>query len=190
MTRRRAKPKPKTGPSLEQLLRGEIIGGVLVVAAILLMLSLLSSNRGDFTGAVVDELRDLLGAGIWLAPLLLGFFGMWLALRHVTADEAVWRRRLFGALGLFLIVESLLHILLRDRAIPPVPSSDAGGLVGSLLGQGLEDALGLPVTFTLLALLAVGVFILIAGWTPTQTGQRLTDAWDGLRGSFPGRDRG
>jgi S-DNA-T family DNA segregation ATPase FtsK/SpoIIIE len=178
------KPKPKTGPSLEQLLRGEIIGGVLVVVAILLMLSLLSSNRGDFTGAIVDGLRDLLGAGIWLAPLLLGFFGMWLALRHVTADEAVWRRRLLGALGLLLIVESLLHILLRDRAIPPAPSSDAGGLVGSLLGQGLEDALGLPVTFTLLALLAVGVFTLIAGWTPAQTGQKLADAWNGLRGSF------
>jgi S-DNA-T family DNA segregation ATPase FtsK/SpoIIIE len=160
------------------------------MAAILLMLSLLSSNRGDITGLVVDGLRDLLGAGIWLAPLMLGFFGLWLALRHITADQAVWSRRLLGALGLFLIVESLLHILLRDRAIPPAPSGDAGGVVGSLLGQGLEDALGLPVTYTLLTLLAVGAFTLIAGWTPAQTGQKLVNAWNGLRGSFAGLEKG
>jgi S-DNA-T family DNA segregation ATPase FtsK/SpoIIIE len=188
MTRRKAKPKPKTGPSLEQLLRGEIIGGILVVMAILLMLSLLSSNRGDFTTAIVDGLRELFGVGIWFAPLLLGFFGVWLALRHVTPDAPVWTRRLAGIFGLFLIAESALHILLRDRAIPPSPSVDAGGVVGSVLGQSLEDALGVPVTLALLVLAAAGVFVLIAGWTPTQIGQKLSDGWNGLRGSFRGPD--
>ncbi len=188
MARRRAKPKPKTGPNLEQLFRGEIIGGILVVLAILLMLSLLSSNRGEFTGAVVNGLRDLFGVGVWLAPLILGFVGAWLALRHIAADDPIWTRRLIGVFALFLVVESVLHILLRDRSLPPAPSGEAGGVVGSLLGQGLEDALGLPVTLTLLFLLAVGILILIAGWTSAQMGQTLADSWDGLRGAFKGPD--
>ncbi len=184
MTRRRAKPKPKTGPNLEQLFRGEIIGGILVVLAILLMLSLLSSNRGEVTGAMVDGLRQLFGAGVWLVPLLLGFVGAWLALRHIAGDDPIWTRRLIGAFALFLVIESVLHILLRDRSPAPAPSGEAGGVVGSLLGQGLEDALGLPVTLTLLFILMAGIAILIAGWTPAQMGQKLADSWDGFKGSF------
>jgi S-DNA-T family DNA segregation ATPase FtsK/SpoIIIE len=176
------KPKPKSGPSLEQLLRGEIVGGVLVVLAILLMLSLLTSNRGEVTGAMVGGLQTAFGWGVWLAPILIGALGAWLALRHLATEDDVWTRRLIGALVLFLVLETALHLVPAD--VSPETLADnggGGGWVGLALSEGLVGALGTPVTVLLLLLVAFAAFIVIAGITPGQIGHRLTDGWNNLR---------
>jgi hypothetical protein len=110
MARRRAKPKPKTGPNLEQLFRGEIIGGILVVLAILLMLSLLSSNRGEVTGAVVTWLRDLFGAGVWISidvtPYITGNGTYNLALTPLGSTAISFASRQAGANAPQLVIET------------------------------------------------------------------------------------
>jgi DNA segregation ATPase FtsK/SpoIIIE, S-DNA-T family len=180
MARRRAKPKPQPGSGLGKLLRGEIIGGALVVLAILLLLSLLSPNRGEVTGAIVNGMFALFGVGAWLVPLLLGAIGVWLAFRQVTDHEILSVNRLVGALVLFLVFEAVLSIVAGN----PDPLAPAGGgLVGWFTGQGLVTALGSPVAICFLIILAaLGIFAL-SGLTLEELRDRLASVWNDLRGA-------
>jgi len=111
MARRRPKPKSKPGPDLGQLLRGEVIGSALVVLALLIMLSLLSANRGQVTAALIGALQVVFGAGTWLVPLLLGALGVWLAVRDVSDQRVLTSTRLVGGMGLLLVFDGVAHLL-------------------------------------------------------------------------------
>jgi len=191
MTKRRArpKPKPKTQPGLDRLLTGEVVGGALVVAAILLGLSMLSTNRGSFTGAAIDKLQIGFGVGTWVLPLLLGAFGAWLALREVTDQRALSARRLAGGLGLFMVALATAHIL-ADAPDPRRLAYDGagGGLAGWFFSQGLITAFGLVV--------AVGVLVVIAALSAYalidvpfgQLRDRARALWQQVKGKLRGPD--
>jgi len=183
MTKRRSKPKPPPGPSLGKMLRGEIIGGALVVLALLMLLSLLSSNRGQVTGAIVDGLFTLFGVGTWLVPFLLGALGAWLAFRQVTDHEILSLRRLTGALILFLVFEATVSIVAGNPdPLAPATKGTGGGLVGWIIGQGLVAALGTPVAAAFLVIIAgLGIFAL-SGLTLVELQDKAVAAWHGLRG--------
>ena len=78
-------------------MRGELIGSVLVLLALLILLSLLSPIKGQITTALIDGLHSLFGIGVWIVPLLLGGLGVWLALRDVTEGNTLSPWRLVGA---------------------------------------------------------------------------------------------
>jgi S-DNA-T family DNA segregation ATPase FtsK/SpoIIIE len=187
MAKRRTKPKPQPGPSLNKMLRGEIIGGALVVLAILLLLSLLSSNRGEVTSAIIDGLFVLFGIGAWLVPFLLGAAGVWLAFRQVTDHEILSLGRLTGALILFLVFEAMASIVAGNRdPSATATSGEGGGFVGWIIGQGLVSALGTPVAVAFLVIVAgVGLFSL-SGLTLVELQEQATSAWHGLRGDRAG----
>jgi S-DNA-T family DNA segregation ATPase FtsK/SpoIIIE len=169
------------------MLRGEIIGGALVVLAILLILSLLSSNRGEITSTIVDGLFVLFGIGAWLVPFLLGAAGAWLAFRQVTDHEILSLRRLTGALILFLVFEAMASIVAGNRdPMATATSGVGGGLVGWIIGQGLVSALGTPVALAFLVIVAgVGVFAL-SGLTLVELQEKAANAWRELRGDRTG----
>jgi S-DNA-T family DNA segregation ATPase FtsK/SpoIIIE len=183
MTKRRSRPKPSPGPSLGTFLRGEIIGGALVVLALLMLLSLLSSNRGELTSAIVDGLFVLFGVGTWLVPFLLGGLGAWLAFRQVTDHEILSFRRLTGALILFLVFEAMASIVAGNRdPLATATGGEGGGLVGWIIGQGLVSALGTPVAVAFLVIVpGVGVFAL-SGLTLVELQEKVVGAWQELRG--------
>ncbi len=186
MTKRRAKAKPKPSPSLGQFLRGEIVGSVLVLLAILILLSLLSPNRGQVTGALMRLIQALFGVGAWLMPVVLGGLGIWLALRDVTEDGlSAWR--LAGALGLFLAFEGFAHLIagLPDPWLPATEGS-GGGALGWGLSQGLIVALGLPAAVTMLILLAVASLVATVGLSLTELRDRLVVFFGQFRQSSPG----
>ena len=186
MTKRRAKPKPKPSPSLSQFLRGEIVGSVLVLLAILTLLSLLSPNRGEITGALISLIQVLFGVGAWLMPIVLGGLGIWLALRDVTEDGlSAWR--LAGALGLFLAFEGFAH-LIAGLPDPWTPATEGlgGGALGWLLTQGLILALGLPAAVTMLILLVLASLVAVAGLSLQEVRDRLAALSGRLRRSSPG----
>jgi S-DNA-T family DNA segregation ATPase FtsK/SpoIIIE len=185
MAKRRAKPKPQPGPNLGKLLRGEIIGGVLVVLAILMLLSMLSSNRGQVTDAMVDGLFALFGIGAWLVPFLLGAVGVWLAFRQVTDREILPVNRLAGALILFLVFEAAASIVAFSRD-PLAPPTAGGGLVGWFIGQGLMIALGTPVAVCFLIIAAVVGIFALSGLTLDELRDKLANAWSSLRGARAG----
>ncbi len=187
-TKRRPRAKSKPGPSLGQFMKGEIAGSVLVLLAILVLLSLLSPNRGEITDAAVDGLRTAFGVGMWLTPLLIGGLGVWLALREV-AENGPWSAwRMVGAVGLFLAFEGFAHLV---AGLPDVTQSgrvgQGGGLLGWFLSGALVGGLGPVVAAMLLLLLLVLSVVALAGRSLADVSTGLAALWAQLlhRPSFP-----
>lgn len=163
MTKRRAKPKPQPTPNLGQLLRSEAVGAALVLLAILIFLSLLSSNRGQVTGVLIELLQLAFGVGVWLLPLVLGGLGIWLALRDVTEVQfSGWR--MAGGLGLFLACEGFIQLIAgRPDSSAVATQTAGGGMVGWALLEGLIIALGLPVAIAVLVIMTFASLAALAG---------------------------
>ncbi|MCY3936352.1 MAG: DNA translocase FtsK [Chloroflexi bacterium] len=108
--RRRSERRPRIiaeGLSLDDKL--DILGVLLVIAAVVLTLSALSANPGALIGPINDFLGHLLGQGALAAPITMFALGVWLILRYFgEAAPLMDLRRGAGALLLYL---SLLTIL-------------------------------------------------------------------------------
>ena len=120
-------------------MRGELVGSVLVLLALLILLSLLSPIKGQLTTALINGLRSLFGIGVWIVPLLLGGLGVWLALRDVTEGNTMSPWRLVGALGLFLVFEGCATLIagIPNSAQEPLKAR-AAVLLGWLICGGPE----------------------------------------------------
>ncbi len=180
---KRGKPKPRTGPDLAQILRGELVGSILVVVALLLMLSMLSANQGTLTGAIIDFMRQLFGIGAWLVPILIAALGGWLALRTVTEQRGLTPQRLSAALTLFVVFEATLALLLGREDLS---AGQGGGLLGRTVGEGLAFMMGVPVTIGLLFIGAVVSLVALTGIPLVQIGAAFREGWRRLRGFTPG----
>ena len=108
--RRRSERRPRiiaAGLSLDDKL--DILGVLLVIAALVLSLSALSANPGALIGPINDFLGHLLGQGALAAPITMFALGVWLILRYFGEEAPLMDlRRGAGALLLYL---SLLVIL-------------------------------------------------------------------------------
>lgn len=177
-TKKRTRTKPNSGPSLGQLLKGEIAGSVLVLLAILTLLSLLSPSRGDLTQAAVDGLRSVFGVGMWLTPLLIGGFGVWLALRDVTEGERWSAWRIAGALGLFLAFEGFAHLIAGLPDVrQPAQDGQGGGLTGWLLSGTLVGGLGTVVAAVLLLIILALSAVALSGRSLADINHMLANMW-------------
>ena len=163
-------------------MRGELIGSVLVLTAILILFSLLSPVKGQFTSALIDGLRSLFGVGVWIVPFLLGGLGVWLALRDVTEGNTMSPWRLAGALGLFLVFEGFATLI---AGVPASAEAAAEGTGGGVLGwaicAGLSTILGLPLTIVVLLILAAFSVMALAGVTLADVSNQLAEFWRGVR---------
>jgi S-DNA-T family DNA segregation ATPase FtsK/SpoIIIE len=188
MAKRRPKPQPPSaGSLLARILRAEIIGATLVVLAVLLLLSLLSPNQGEVTGALIDSLRVVFGVGVWLAPVLLGLLGAWLALRQVVEQRALSAPRLAGAAALFVVFETVAHLLARPADPQKLAlEGQGGGVVGWLFSEGLTVALGLPAAIGTLIAVALLAVLALSGLSLADVGHGIADGWRWLRGASPG----
>ena len=168
-------------------MRGELIGSVLVLLALLILLSLLSPIKGQLTTALIDGLRSLFGIGVWIVPLLLGGLGVWLALRDVTEGNTMSPWRLVGALGLFLVFEGFATLIAGIPAsAQEAAEGTGGGLLGWLICGGLSVILGLPLTIIVLLILAAISVMALAGVTLAEVSNRLAEFWRGIRDSSRG----
>ncbi len=177
---RKGRPRPRAGPNLGQILRGELIGSILVVGALLLLLSMLSANHGTLTGPIIGNMRQLFGiGGAWLALVLIAALGGWLAIREVTEQHVLTPQRLIAALAFFLIFEAALSVLLGREA---QDASRDGGLLGRSLGEGLVYLMGAPVAIGLLFIGAIVSMVALTGIPPAQIAGGLREGWRRLRG--------
>ena len=189
MAKRRSRSKSKPTPTLSQFMRGELIGSVLVLLALLLLLSLLSPIKGQITTALIDGLRSLFGIGVWAVPFLLGGLGVWLALRDVTEGNTMSPWRLVGALGLFLVFEGFATLIAGVPASAEAAAEGSGGgLLGWLICQGLSTVLGVPTTIAVLIILAAISLLALSGKTLAEVSNKLADAWRGVRNVSRGPD--
>ena len=187
MAKRRAKPKPKPTPDLSRFLRGELVGSVLVLLALLTLLSLLSPNRGQVTSALINGMRVAFGLGAWAAPFLLGILGVWLALRDISEEGPLSAWRMAGLIGLFLVFEIAAHMIAgRPNSSMPAGAGLGGGVFGWLLGEGLIITLGPPAAVATLVLIAMLSAIALAGLTINDVRLALSQGFRSLRGNAPG----
>ncbi len=116
---------------------------------------MLSATRGTLTGAIINAMRVAFGVGAWFVPILIGAWGVWLALREVSDQQLLTPRRLIAATVLFVIFEAAIELLVGgDEPL----AGQGGGALGFMVSQGLVLVLGEPVTVVVLILAAIGRF--------------------------------
>jgi S-DNA-T family DNA segregation ATPase FtsK/SpoIIIE len=161
----------------------EMIGFVLLMAAVLLALSLLSYSPHDpsfnvaaagparnWIGPFGSHLSDLLfqfcGYGAFLIPAAIFMVGMrWFRNHEITSPVT----KIIGAAMMFLFLPAQLSLMHFPEVRGAIP---AGGMLGSILGSGLRGALnpiganlvGIACVLTALFLTTRFSFSAVAGW--------------------------
>ena len=155
----------------------ELIGILLLFAALVSVMSLLSYDPGDTTwfsrqtdaqprsnwvgwaGATLSEaLLQLLGTSAWLIPVFLAVAG-WSRLRYPTEPFSLGTA--FGLAGLTLSLAALTDLLFRGIAWGGERFEHAGGYLGNLLAGLLESIFNLPGAIVFSATLVAAVTVLV-----------------------------
>jgi DNA segregation ATPase FtsK/SpoIIIE, S-DNA-T family len=174
--------RAKQAPARSNFFRGEILGSGLVLLSIIVLLSLASSNRGSFTGIVINFLTALFGVGVWGVPLLLLVVGVWLALRDVAEPGRFGAGRIAGLIGLFLAVEGFIHLFAgQPDPFAPLTIGRGGGIAGWGLSQAAVGLLGMPAGVAALLLLAFLSVVGLAGRTLVDVFTGIGAVWARLR---------
>jgi S-DNA-T family DNA segregation ATPase FtsK/SpoIIIE len=147
-----SKKPPQSGPAIRLTLdqKLDILGLFLVALALVTILSFLSSNQGDLTGAWLQFLRDTFGLGVVIVPLILGAMGLWLLARSF---ERIPRPKAAQVVGFAL---TFLAALTTLSWIQPATESTPGlgGTLGDWFARLISGAVG---DFG-------GVIVLVAWW--------------------------
>ncbi|MGE5250005.1 MAG: DNA translocase FtsK 4TM domain-containing protein [Bacteroidota bacterium] len=135
--------------------RLDVIGTVLAALGALILLGLVSANRSQLVGGAILFLSQLVGWGVYLLPLALLVFGLWLVLRKIERIPPLSVERAVGSAVLFIWLLALLHAL---AATPGDAESVAiagrgGGYLGSMIMRLLWIGLG-----------AAGALVAMAAW--------------------------
>jgi S-DNA-T family DNA segregation ATPase FtsK/SpoIIIE len=172
--KRQAKKDRGIGDRLARALRGEVVGIVLLVLALLTMLCLLAADGGGVSAWWVNTLRSVFGVGVWISPAVLAFIGGWLVWRRVTGGEEVRAGRPIGALLLFLVFVAVAHLVTMSPEAQGRPQGGGGGWLGWRISLLLVQAVGLAAASVILVIVAlVGGFLV--------SGIAMDDLWDRLR---------
>ena len=141
-------PPPPAAPGWWDRLPGErkldVVGiGMAIVGAVIL-LSLFTANRSAFTSGFIRILSQIFGWGLYLLPLTLIAFGLWLFFRRIEKLPPLTLERAVGSLLLFIWLLTAMHaaIAAPERSVEAALNGDGGGYIGSLFHRGLWTLLG------------------------------------------------
>ncbi|HVN53751.1 MAG TPA: DNA translocase FtsK 4TM domain-containing protein [Anaerolineaceae bacterium] len=192
--RRPAPPRAKSRPVLAGLSperKLDLVGTFLALLGLLTLLSLLSINKGSFTGMWIEFLRQGVGWGVYLLPIALLGVGVWLILRNIETLPQLAVERLAGLVLLYFNLLAFAHLFAGGGAAL-AEAGRGGGRIGNLILQLLVGGLGeAGAVIVLVAWLLIGLTMLldlsipeIFRWLgPVLT--RLRAAWDRLLSSRP-----
>ena len=151
-------PKPKLPPlvTLSAERKLDILGVALALAGGIGVLTVISTNRSDLTGSVLNVLSFMFGWGAFVLCGALILFGLWLVLRKIERIPPVSLERVTGLILLFLMIETALQ---GFGGNPPIP--DGGGWIGGLLYNILQGLLGdTGLVVAMVAWLLIGLIML------------------------------
>lgn len=135
----------------------DVIGILLALSGLLMVLSLLSSQRSAAIGWLVQALYKLTGWGAFLLPLALIFLGLWLVFRHVSRLPRLSIERVTGLILLYLNLSGWLH-LAAGGGWQVAAAGHGGGYLGALIERGLVTSIGVAgAIIVLLAWLLVAL---------------------------------
>ncbi len=151
----RGAPSPSFWSGLPPERRLDLIGTLMTLAGLLIFLALIASTRSALSGGVIRLLRQLVGWGIYVVPVGLVFFGLWLILRRVERIPAPSIERAVGSVLLFLWLLTVMHSIIAQPEMAQAAANDGvgGGYIGGLLERVLWFGLGTP-----------GLIIVLIAW--------------------------
>ncbi len=164
----RAHPPPHREPTWWESLSDErkldVIGIVLAFSGVVILLGMSSANRSAVIGVLISFLSQLFGWGMYILPLGLLVFGLWLVFRKIERIPPLTSERAIGSLLLFLWTLTVLHSLIAtaETAEAVALQGRGGGALGGLFQRALWAAFGSAGAFiALLAWLILGVAIML-----------------------------
>lgn len=131
---RKIKPKQPSPPNFWQRMSPErkldILGIFLALLGLLTLLSMLSNTQAKLTNAWVNFLQQAAGWGVFILPLSLMGFGVWLLFRHVDKTPLISVERILGILLLLLNILGWLSFLTRGQPFELAAAGKGGGYIG------------------------------------------------------------
>lgn len=149
---RRSTPARKGLKKLSPERKLDIVGVGLTVLGLLLLLSFVTSEEGNLTGAIVQLLYRIAGYGAFLFPVICLVIGIWLIFRNENKLPMISRGKLVGVILLFINLLTWIH-LLTGGGWDLAKAGGGGGYLGALFERMLVKAVG-----------QTGTFVFLAGW--------------------------
>ncbi|HWA15222.1 MAG TPA: DNA translocase FtsK 4TM domain-containing protein, partial [Gemmatimonadales bacterium] len=122
--------------------RLDAVGIALSAVGALILLGLISANRSAPIGGIIFFLAQLFGWGVYVLPLGLLFFGLWLVFRKIERIPPLSVERAVGSTFLFFWLLALLHLLSADDGESLALAGRGGGHFGYLFERVLSFFLG------------------------------------------------
>ncbi len=157
-----APPAPSWWQQLSPERRLDVIGAGLAALGVVILLGQISASRSQLIGGVMFFLAQIFGWGVYVLPLGLLGFGLWLVLRKIERVPPPSPERIAGSILLFLWLLTNLHFWnsIPENAESLAVQGKGGGALGSLLMRFIWFWLGETGTFfALLAWLIIGISV-------------------------------
>ena len=124
--------------------RLDVVGIVLATIGGLILLGMISTNRSVFVGGSISLLRQIFGWGVYILPVGLLVFGLWLIFRKIERIPPLSLERAVGSGLLYLWLLTFLHsfVAVPENAEALALAGAGGGYLGSLFLQFLWISLG------------------------------------------------
>jgi DNA segregation ATPase FtsK/SpoIIIE, S-DNA-T family len=142
----------------------DVVGIVLAFIGIIILLGLISANRSALVGGAIFFLSQVFGWGVYILPIGLLVFGLWLVFRKIERIPPLSLERVVGSLILFLLLLTVLHafVATADTAEAVALTGIGGGALGGLFQRLLWSSLGNWGAFiALVAWLVIGIAVML-----------------------------
>ena len=157
-----AEREPSWWETLSAERKLDVVGIILAFAGIVIFLGMISANRSAIIRGTIFFLSQILGWGVYILPLGLLIFGLWLVFRKIEHIPALTLERTVGSLILFLWLLTVLHSLVAtaESAEAVALTGAGGGALGGLFQRILWAGLGGSGSLVaLLAWLIIGIAV-------------------------------
>ncbi|GAB1470923.1 DNA translocase FtsK [Chloroflexota bacterium] len=169
-TKRKSSPPAQSPrePSWWETLSAErkldVVGIILAFAGLVILLGLISAKRSPIVGGAIFFLAQLFGWGVYVLPIGLLVFGLWLVFRKIERVHPLTIENAAGSIILFFWMLTLLHsfISTAETAEAVALTGRGGGYFGGLAQRFLWGAFGPGgAMIGLVAWLIIGVSIML-----------------------------
>ncbi|NJN79788.1 MAG: hypothetical protein HC797_04560, partial [Anaerolineales bacterium] len=153
---------PTFWESLSSERKLDVVGIILAFIGIIILLGLISANRSALIGGAIFFLAQIFGWGVYVLPIGLLVFGLWLVFRKIERIPPLSLERAFGSVILFLWFLTLLHsfVATAETAEAIALTGAGGGALGGLFQRFIWAGLGGSGAFiALLAWLIIGIAV-------------------------------
>jgi len=142
----------------------DVVGIVLAFIGFVIILGLVSANRSAIVGGAIFFISQVFGWGVYILPLGLLIFGLWLVFRKIERIPSLSAERVIGSIILFLWLLTVLHsfVATAETAEMIALTGAGGGAIGGLFQRLLWFGLGSGGAFVaLFAWLIIGIAVLL-----------------------------